>query len=232
MVSDVDRLPWDRFIAERFRWEQGEHVTLIGPTGMGKTTLALAIVEARAYVLALATKPKDATMDKLVRRRTWRLVKRWDRMPRVLRGPTRIVFWPVYRTPDDEPAQAVQIAQAMRGTFTQGGWCVMVDELWYLEKKLGLSRLVETFYTQGRSIGLSVLAGTQRPAHVTLLAYDQATHLFLWGDSDERNLKRIGGLNGLKSQTVRDIVASLPPHDVLYCNLRTRDMVITRAPKP
>ena len=229
--ATIPRLPWDEFL-HGFAWRQGEHVTLIGPTGAGKTTLALALLPLRRYVLALATKPKDRTMDKLVRSRSWRLVRTWDNMPNVLGSACRVVFWPRYRTPDDEPAQAVEIARAMNGAFAQGGWCLFVDELWWVERKLGLSRMVESWFTQGRSVGLSMIVGSQRPAHISLLAYDQATHVFFWRENDEANLKRIAGLNGLKSRIVRETVATLPKHAVLYVNTNTGAMIVTQAPAP
>lgn len=230
MPDAVPTVPWDEFLSQHFAWNQGEHVTLVGPTGTGKTTLMLAIVELRQYVLVLATKPRDKTMDALARRPGWRIVRKWADMPNVIRGAVRVVFWPTFKTPDDRPRQAYEIGQLMRGAFTDGGWCLVIDELWYVQQ-LGLQKMIETWYTQGRSIGLSVLAGTQRPAHVTLLAYDQPRHIFFWRDNDERNLKRIAGLNGLNSRLIRETVATLPAHHVLYCNLVTGDMVITKAPK-
>jgi len=224
-------VPWETFLAERFVWQQGEHVTMVGPTGSGKTTLALAILELRQYVLAFGTKPKDRTMDSLVRSSGWRLIRTWDKMPKPwLYSALRVVFWPKFTTPDDQPQQAYEIGQAMRGAFVQGGWCLFVDELWYMDHVLGLKRMIEALWTQGRSIDLSIVAGTQRPAHVSLLAYDQATHVFFWRDNDERNLTRISGMNGLNARLIRSTVSTLAAHEVLYVNTRTGAMVVTKAP--
>lgn len=231
-MSDVEKLEWDAFLSSRFTWRQGEHITLIGPTGTGKTTLALALLPMRDYVLSFATKPKDKTMDALVRKRGWRLVRLWERMPNIKGKTCRVVFWPRYVTPEDEPHQAVEIGRAMRGAFVEGGWCLFIDELWYTDKVLGLRRMTEALWTQGRSIGISVIAGTQRPVDVSLLAYDQPTHVFFWRDNDERNLKRISGMNGLNARRIRDTVATLDLHTVLYVNTRTGDMVVTKAPRP
>lgn len=229
-MSSVERLSWEAFL-ERFVWQQGEHVALIGPTGSGKTTLALGLLPLRQYVIAYGTKPKDRTLDTLVKSSGWKLVRTVEKMPNVIRGATRIVFWPKFVTPADQPRQAYEIAQSMNEAFVRGGWCLFIDELWYMEKVLGLTLLVQSLLTQGRSIGLSIVAGTQRPAHVTLLIYDQCTHLFLWRDNDERNLKRLSGINGLNAETIRSTVATLAPHEVLYVNTRTSYMAVTKAPR-
>lgn len=230
-MSSVERVDWETFLAERFRWEQGQHITLIGPTGAGKTTLALALLPLRQYVMFFGTKPKDRTLDTLVKERGWRKVETWEKMPKVIqKNAGRFVFWPKYKTPADVPGQAFEIDTAMREAFVMGGWCLVIDELWYMDHMLGLKRMIESLWTQGRSIGLSIVAGTQRPAHVSLLAYDQATHVFFWRDNDERNLKRISGMNGLNAQTIRATVSTLAPHEVLYVNTRSGAMVVTKAP--
>lgn len=230
----VQRVGWDDFLARWFVWEQGQHVSLIGPTGAGKTTLALALLPMREYVLAFGTKPtgKDDTLMSLVRKDRWKLVQRWADMPKVIQpGRGKFVFWPKFKHPRDVPEQAAEIHEAVGHAFTQGGWCLMVDETWYWTNVLGLKRMLEQLWTQGRSIGVSVLAGTQRPAYVPLNMYDQATHVFFWRDNDERNLKRISGMNGLNAQLIRSTVATLAPHEVLYVNTRTGLMLVTKAPR-
>jgi hypothetical protein len=229
----VERVEWDEFVKSRSRWEQGQHVTLIGPTGKGKTTLALAILPMRNFVVAFGTKPKDATLDKLHKSGGWRLVRKWEQMPNILhRKAMRVVLWPKYQTPRDLPGQHYEIATALHEAFAMGSWCLFVDELWYFDKFLKQREMLEMIWTQGRSVGISLVAGTQRPAHVSLLAYDQATHVFFWRDNDERNLKRISGMNGLNAQLIRSTVATLADHDVLYVNTRTGAMTVTKAPKP
>lgn len=230
-AATVPRVAWDDFLRDHFTWEQGEHITLIGPTGSGKTTLALSLLPLRRYVIAYGTKPKDKTLDQLIKRDKWKHIKTHDRFPAVVpRSGFRAVFWPPYRTPADEPRQAWEIGRNLNEAFTRGGFCLFIDETWWFTHKLGMKSWLEALWTQGRSIGLSIVAGTQRPAHIPLLAYDQATHVFFWRDNDERNLKRISGMNGLNARLIQSTVSTLAPHEVLYVNTRTSAMHVTKAP--
>lgn len=228
-----ERLPWSAFHDELAgTWRQGEHVSLIGPTGQGKTTFGLGILDLRGYVVALATKPRDSTMDKLVRTKGWRKVTSWDKRPPLYGDKgKRLVLWPPFREPEDVERQAVEMDRALRSAFVEGSWCVFADELYYLCRYLGMTKILEMLWTQGRSVGVTLVGATQRPAHVPLLAYDQATHLVFWRDNDETNLRRIAGLGGLDAQAIRRAVAGLPQHDALYLNTRTGRQIITRAPR-
>ena len=226
--------PWDTFYRYFERsWHQGEHVSYIGPTGSGKTTLALAILPIRRYCVALATKPKDATMDALARS-GWRKTETWPPPRRVGASNERVILWPKINDLSlaTRGNQQHQIQRALEDCYGAGGWTVFADELHYLVKQLGLGPLLEAYWTQGRSIGLTLVGGTQRPAHIPLMAYDQATHLFFYRDNDETNLRRIGGLGGLNSRDIRATVAVLPKHHALYLNTRTGETAVTKAPAP
>lgn len=225
----IQRLPWQEFF-DQMSWFQGEHVTMVGPTGCGKTTLGIGLLAKRQYVVALGTKPADPTLDQLVKSEGYRRIPSWDKMPTLAgRKEMRVVLWPPYKGRADRRNQAAQIGIALDQMFSAGGWAVWADELWILEKRLGLSDQLQEWWTQSRALKGSLIGGTQRPAHVSLLAYDQATHLFFWRDNDHANLKRIAGLGGLNSNLIRSTVAALPKHDALYVNTRTGDMYVTRA---
>lgn len=226
-MADVDRVAWPAFL-DAFDWRQGEHISLVGPTGCGKTTLGLAILPRRRYVIALGTKPRDDTLDKL-RRSGWLRAFDWPVPPPRGNEARRIILWPRFHRMDDATRQRDIFDRALRGVFTQGGWCIYADELRYLANDLKLDRLLRLLWLQGRSLSVSLVGGTQRPAWVPLEMYDQATHLFLWRDNDESNLKRISGIGGaLNPKEVRTLVSRLPLHDVLYLNTRTGRRLITR----
>ncbi|MCW2897759.1 MAG: hypothetical protein JWO67_24 [Streptosporangiaceae bacterium] len=245
--TEPAEVPWAQFQPWfRGQWAQGEHVSLIGPTGSGKTTLALELLTRRDFVTVLGTKPKDRTLDKLIKDQGYTLRREWHERSRrrPLGGPpepvkvrmsdgsirdrAHVVLWPEFRRPEDKAVQRDVFDQALGEMFTAGSWCIFADEVFYLCSELGLQHHLTTIWTQGRSLGLTLVGGTQRPAYVPLYMYDQATHLFLWGDNDETNLRRVGGLGGLSANQVRAIVAGLPQHAVCYINTRTRQIVRTR----
>lgn len=229
LPGGIVRVPWDVFLRDHFRWEQGEHVSCVGPTGCGKSTLQFGLLPLRRYTAVLGTKPKDPTLDRLIREQGYRRVKRFRDAPLARKDkPSRLIVWPPFTGPESFDVQREVFADAFARMFREGGWAVCADEVWYLCKRLGLTDWLETYWTQARSLDISLLGGTQRPAHVPLFMYDAATHLFLWRDNDETNLRRVGGIGGLSADVIRATVATLPRHDALYVNTRDGRMVVTR----
>lgn len=220
--TGVTRLTWDEFL-DWWPWQQGEHVSLIGPTGQGKTTLALEILKLRAWVVALATKPRDATLDGL-KREGWHKIEAWP-PPRQAR---RVLLWPPFKKPEYERRQAAVMAEALEEIFEKGGWTVFADEVAYLVDELGLDTWLKRYWSQGRSLKLTLVAATQRPAFVPLAMYSQASWLFLWRSNDRRDLDRLAGLGTADAALVRREVQSLPQHEVLVVGTRGGTLVRTR----
>lgn len=242
--------PWAQFF-DRFDWRQGEHVTVVGPTGMGKTTVIRAILPkryaSRGAVAVLATKSRDRNLEAWARADGMTTVRSWPpkpptiwRQPRDVVNPDgsttawdhRLMVWPrpsgVALGDLDE-----HIAETHRAAFTDmywaGNWCIVAEELWELSR-LGLDREMSQVWTQGRSAGLSLVGATQRPVDIPLFAYSQPSHLFMFGDNDEVNLRRLQGIGGMSGATLRESVKALRGFDVLYIGTRTRDLIRTRVP--
>ena len=222
-VPNVTRVPWATLMAHLV-WNQGEHVTLVGPTGCGKTTVALGLQERRSYVAVLATKPRDPLI-KALPKQGFKVIERWP-PPDYMR---RVVLWPKISAMGDRVQQKREIQGAMHRMYRSGGWCVIADELRYITQTLGLKSEAEMFWLQGRTLGISFVSATQRPAWVPLEAYDQATHLFLWRETDKRNLDRLGDIGGVDTQAVKAIVPRLAKHDFLYVNTRDATMAVSNA---
>lgn len=229
MSTEAPRVPWDVFISEHFRWEQGEHVALIGPTGQGKTTLLTNLLPLHPYVVVFATKPRDESMSRLIRHDKYYPVKEWQRLDP--KQYPRRVLWPDAGSLNSVNVQAEVFHDAFGRIYREGGWTVAIDELWYIDNVLKLEMDVKLYLLQARALGISLLAATQRPAWVPLEIYDQSTHLFFWRDNDETNLRRLSGISFRSADLIRSVVSELEKFQVLYINTRTGQMFRTRAPK-
>ena len=226
-MASVPTIGWRAFV-RRFAWQSGEHVTILGHTGSGKSELARRLLSGRRWVVVLGTKPRDVTLDRYVDDGYDR-ISRWPPEPHV----TKAILWPRIIDRSDLAGLAPLFADALDDIFVQGAWTVGIDELHYAAGRLGLEPHLSDLWEQGRSLGVSVLAATQRPANVPLLAYSSATHLFLARTTDDRDLARlveIGG--GTDKQLLRDTVRKLPRFAYVYVNTRTGSMFVTRAPSP
>lgn len=227
MDSDIPTLPWDIFL-RRFVWKQGEHLTLVGPTGGGKTTLARILLRKRQYQVIFATKRKDALISEMKGEGDYEIVKHFDGNTQV--ADKYILDPGSARTlPKTIERHRYEFGHALEVAYHQTGWCVYVDEGKWICDTLGLAKPCEMLWQQGRSLGVTLVMSVQRPVKIPLAAYDQATHLFFWRDNDEVNLKRIGGLGGQSARAIRAAVSMLELHQVLYLNTRSGKMAITKA---
>lgn len=213
-------IPWSE-LRPVMNWEAGEHVTIVGHTGSGKTHLGLALLPQRSYSVVLATKPRDPILAPLKKEgySVARDMRSFDR----LRKRERIVLWPKAERLDGGKHQTDTFHRFFEYLYRTGNRAVFADELYYLTNHLGLSGDCKMLLTQGRTLGVSFVTATQRPFHVPLEAYSQATHLFLFRENDQRNLKRMEEIGGVDTRLLKNIVTQLPKRHFLYVN--TRDTV-------
>lgn len=227
MANEAPRMPWDKFLPQ-FRWKQGEHLALIGPTGQGKTTMLIQLLHLHPYVVAFATKPKDRTMDALIDHDGYIMLDRWRSLDPA-KFPRR-VLWPDATELHSKIHQRQVFHDAFSRIYKEGGWTVALDETWYMDNILKLEEDIKIYLLQARSNDISLSSAFQRPAWVPRELYSSSTHLFFWRTNDETDLKSLGGIGAKSADLIREIVMNLESHQVLYVNTRTGIMFRTRSP--
>lgn len=211
-------LPWS-VARQELGWKQGEHITIIGPTGQGKTTLALDLMGQRRYPLIVATKPRDPVMSKLAKSDGYQVIHEWPPVRE------RTILWPPLRRPEDKYRQAVAVHDALTRCFVAGGYAILIDELSYVIDELKCRDAVTAIWQQGRTLNLSLVTCVLRPSGVPLLAYDQATYVIMFRDADETNLRRMGGLGYWSRREIIENVSQLQRHEFLVLNTRDGRMI-------
>jgi energy-coupling factor transporter ATP-binding protein EcfA2 len=208
------------------RYGSGEHVTVLGPTGTGKTTLMYDMLGVTATpdlpAVVIATKPRDDTVTKYMKRLKHRKVKSWPLTPalKAMYGNKRAgyVVWPdhSFNTELDDAKHQPIFRAAIRDSYRRGNRILFVDETYALTNDLDLGPDLVRVWTRGRSMGTGLWAGSQKPTHIPLHAYNQAEHLLLHHDPDKRSRDRYREIGGIDPKIVEAVTASTPRYHYLY----------------
>lgn len=239
-LDEFDAYPmeWEQFLREfRRKWQPGEHVALIGPTGEGKTTCAAHLLGLRKYVLACDPKGGDSTLA-LLERRGFRRIDRWP-PPRSVRReieegePARLIVGPAVRSRADLPKLRAAISGAVDGAFDDGGWTLYFDELQVAAdaRMMGLSTSIERNLIAARDRGVSVVSSFQQPVRVPRSAYQQATHLVVYRTRDVDTVNRLAELLGRPKAEIRGALRALPKFTVAVFDRDPFGSVVVTRPR-
>ena len=215
---EIEALDWNTEFLPWFKeaWQPGEHVSLIAPTGAGKTTFASGLLQLRKYVLALDAKGGDSTLDGLgfPRLNSWPGVKNMAKS--VMRNdnegvPSRYVIGAKSRTAAEVTKLTATIGAAIREAYEMGGWTVYADELMILTdpRQFNLRMEVDRMLIAARDLGISFVSSYQQPTWVTPMAGKQATWVAVSYTRDTDVVNRLAEILGRPKAEIRGAVKGL-----------------------
>lgn len=243
-VEAVPRVAWEQ-VRDYFATQHqlGEHVAIEGPTGSGKSVLALSLLEARGRrtttnkrpvsIAILAVKPRDRTLAAMVtagkKSGQWKRLTKAEEWPPPF-GSEHVIVWPGYGNPSSATGRQRAVFQpVLQEIMASGNQIVYIDETAYFEEPypngLGLAPLLNQFWYLSRSNGVSLVAATQRPRRVSRSMWSEPFWLFLFRPEDEEDLKRVAQLSGRK-QLVMEVLPTLDTHEFLMLRRRPKQLAV------
>lgn len=201
------------------RWQQGEHLGLIGPTGTGKTHTAQELLSFREWVCVLAVKRNDDTLDRFKNGDRYgfphySVIKKWP--PDFHKQ--RVVLWAKPESLDKSALakQRAVIYHALSQMYKSGGWCAYFDEVGYIAGVLQLGHELGILLNQGRSSHITIALTMTRPssvvARVPKEALNQIRHLIVFKYTNKDESDTCAQIAGVSKATMWDLMQELQFH--------------------
>lgn len=232
----VEALTWKQFIPWfKQRWNPGEHMALVAPTGSGKTVFVRDILAMRKYVAALDPKGGDSSLTRLLdvgfERTSWppnREIRK-----QIEEGkPARLLIGSNVKAIDDLVKLRGEVQLVLRDAFNEGGWTVYIDELQIVADKrlMALGASVERNLIAARDRGVSMVMSFQRPANVPRSASEMSTWFLVMYTRDRDTVDRLAEMAGRPPAEIRGMVKGLPQYCALLFSRNPREpVIVTRA---
>lgn len=214
----------------RSAWEPGQHLSVIAPTGAGKTTFVGGVLGFRRYVLALDPKGGDSTLAALGLERldAWPGERRMQQI--CARNdedglPTRYIVGPRAETVADRARLTEESRKALVGAYNMGGWTLYADELQILTdpRMMGLRKEADEILIAARDKALSFVSSYQAPAWVTPHASRMSTWVAVSYTRDVDVVNRLAEILGRPKAEIRGCVDGLDEYTWIVCGRNPRE---------
>jgi len=237
---EVESKPWPEFL-KWFGplWEPGQHISVVAPTGAGKTTLVANLLQLRRYVLAIDPKGGDSSLSAL----GWDRLDKWPGDRNLAKTvfdndknglPSRYLVGPIVQRHQDHDTLREVCRQALDGSFNMGGWTCYVDEgqIACDPRMMNLKSNVDRLLISARDKGLSLVMSYQAPAWVTPHAGRMSTWMAVSYTRDVDTLDKLASNLGRSRAEVRGMIQGLDPYTWLFVGRDPRAPVVVTKPPP
>jgi hypothetical protein len=228
-LAGVRRIRWS-YLAPEFvqSWEAGQHLAIVGPTGSGKTFVALDLLERRAerrdaHVVVLASKQRDKTLTDL----HWPIVRDWSEVGFEQRERRRVILWPPYGSASKAQSRRGVFTDALDSILEEGHWTVYLDEAGYFVEQLKLRPILDEYWNQGRSSGITVVASSQGVTWVPKPMLSQQQWMILFGLPDEETRADAARIAGDRHR-FGPMIAALKEYEFLLIRTRTGHAYVSK----
>lgn len=218
-IPTVSRATFLHSFAQRY--QNGQHVTFLGPTQRGKTTLCIeclrVVITPERKCLILAGKPPGRDPGLLIKapkELNLRVVKEWP--PEYSYRDRKRNGWvlaPVQKMRDDKEDDAELQRQFKKGIMwafrqTKHPIITVADEAYQVQNDLKLKSVYEKPLLRGAPHN-AMWSLLQRGAYASYLSYNAPEHLFIGYDPDMSNQARYGEIGGVDPKVVSQAVGQL-----------------------
>lgn len=208
-------------------WRQGQHIAIMGRTGRGKTMLARDLMAIRGYVVAIAIKRADDTLETFPAA-GYKLITKWP--PKY--GDNRVLFWSKPKNLTDMDEQRKRIAVVLNDVYENGGWSVLLDDAARVANALGFRREISTMLNESRSSHASIVSCMTQPSSVTQSipteVWRQVRYHLVFYYRVGRDLDAIADITGYPKTTIKGWMGDLRPFDFLAFDDLTDTVSIVR----
>ena len=182
-----------------------EHLEMLGQTGSGKSFFERTILVERArlrgsHIVIVATKPADKTIAAT----GWPIVTTWPPATGWTKDKKKyeqVIYWAKADGLGKEgrEKQSAKVEHLLESLWKPDSNIVVAfDEIAYIDGELGLRPQVERYFREGRGLGITVVASTQRPQGVTRYMHSESTWSVFFAPKDEEDAERMAQVAGYK----------------------------------
>jgi len=232
-AAKAPRVPWRKFL-EMMEFKPGQHSLIIARSGSGKTVLVQALAMTRPWSVVVVTKPADSSTEWLRDTQGFKVARTWaDTEAGFFRNRRHghWILWPSATSFDSKDHQRAVLHDAFVSVWEERNWSLALDEAQLIHQHLSLGPDLAQMFLQGRSLGISLIASSQRPFNLGREAATQAVHFFFLRSTDTADLDRLQEIVGrTNAEMVYEIVPKLDKHEFLYLNVETGVTLRSRVP--